>query len=176
MCVCVRERESFIDILSPLSRVCRLIYLPPCVCPFIPTTCFHFSLFLSSSFLSVHSSLCTDYVISMFVSVSEDFLAFWFFFSSFNFHFDITLVARMAWKQKFLSIALSLSLSLSQFLLLSLSLHALARATHERPYEMQKCFEKKKAGACVCCYIPCGSEIWTSLTLLWWFGFRLKPI
>ena len=42
------------------------------------------------------------------------------------------------------SLSLSLSLSHSQFLLLSLSLHALARATQERPYEMQKCFEKKK--------------------------------
>ncbi len=116
----------------------RFTYPPACVLLF-PKHAFTFPFFFSETLLFVDSSLCSQSVISTFVSVFEQFFAFSFSFIFFNFHFDITLVARMAWKLNF-----SLSLAVSPTLTFSLSLHALAPHARTALWNAKVFWEKKK--------------------------------
>ena len=141
---------------SSLMKLTWSIYLPPCVCPFIPKTCFHFPLFFSNTLLSIDSSLYSHSVISMFVSAFEHFLAFSFSSIWFNFHFDIALVARMAWKLNFSpSPSTSLSLYLSRSFSYSHFLSFFACISTARTNVLMKCKSvlRKKSRARFCCYI-----------------------
>ncbi len=146
VCVCVRaferenvcererERERFIDILSPLSCVCRWIYLPLRVSFNSQKLAFTFTFFY---LLSLSTPVYVAFLpFQMFVHAFEHYLAFSFCLLFFNFHFDITFVASMAWKLNF-SFSLPPSFCRTQFfpyshfllsLSLLLSLHVLEHA------------------------------------------------